>query len=249
MAAPLGKLHSMESLGLLDGPGIRTVFFLQGCPLRCAYCHNPDSQDLDAGEPLTVEALVAKAKRYQSYYRSSGGGVTLSGGEPLVQAPFVLAAFKALKAEGISTCLDSSGGVCPHILPEILSYTDVILLDVKAFDAFRYKGLTGVSMQSYLRFVAHLAGFKGRVILRHVMVPGISDRWSSMEAFLDFVQDFPCPIFDIQILPYHTDGRMKYEAMGQPYPLEGVPPMDKEKAKALERQLKEAFVQRLGAFH
>lgn len=234
---PIGKCHSVESLGLLDGPGIRTIFFLQGCPLRCVYCHNPDTQDFTAGTDLTVEDLVARAKRYRSYYDSSGGGVSLSGGEPMAQPAFVLAAFEALKKEGISTCLDTSGVSTSPLIPQILQVTDVLLLDIKAFDEHRYQGLTGIKMQMAMHFIKQLVHFKGRLVLRHVMVPGITDKQASMDKFLAFLQEIPCPIDVIEILPYHTDGAAKYQELGQAYPLDGIPPMDKARAKAFEQDL------------
>lgn len=166
------RLHSIETMGLLDGPGVRTVFFLQGCPLRCAYCHNPDSQAWNAGQVVSVNDVVEKAKRYRSYHGKEGG-VTFSGGEPLVQGEFLLECCKRLKAEGISIAIDTSGFGDPRFYKEIFPNVDVMLLDIKAFDEKNMNNLIRGRLAIFNDFVANIEknGFRGEIWLRHVMLP------------------------------------------------------------------------------
>ena len=175
------RLHSIETMGLVDGPGIRTVFFLQGCPLRCNYCHNPDSQSMFSKIRITPKEVVDIAKRYKSYYTRSGGGVTFSGGEPLLQGEFLLETLKLLKKEGINTAIDTSGYWDVRFYKEILEYVDVILLDIKHFDNTGYKKVTGKSMSGFYKFLSSLDNFNGILWLRHVMVPSVTDNIKSIE--------------------------------------------------------------------
>ncbi len=239
-----GFLHSFESMGLVDGPGIRSIFFLQGCPLRCQFCHNPDTQPpadpaRGRGEPITVEQVVARAKRYQSYY-GAAGGVTFSGGDPLIQAPFVLAAFEALHRAGINTCLDTSGYFGGPTVAAVLQETDTLLLDIKAFRPGDWRERTGSDMAVFERFVDGLKDFSGQVWLRHVMVPGWTDNEAAMQDLCHWLNRRPFltdKIEVIQILPYHTYGVDKYRELGLPYALEGVPDMDKDRCSILEEKL------------
>ena len=160
-----GYVHSIETMGLVDGPGTRTVFFLQGCPLRCAYCHNPDTQRRAGGEPYTPEQILEVAKRYRSYYGQEGG-VTFSGGEPLLQGEFLAACLQILKREGYNTCIDTSGFGNPKYYQQILPLVDTLILDVKAFDRASFAELTMVDgFQTYLQFLASLedSGFEGQI--------------------------------------------------------------------------------------
>lgn len=167
-----GNIHSIETMGLVDGPGIRTVVFLKGCPLKCTYCHNPDTQICGGGKAYSVDELVKFAKRYKKYYDASGGGVTFSGGEPLMQGQFLKEAMIALKEEGIQVALDTSGYGDERYYKEILSLTDVLLMDIKHYDDIAHKKLVGKSMKGIRKFMSYLEYFKGKVWIRHVMVRG-----------------------------------------------------------------------------
>lgn len=244
--SPVGFLHSLETMGLLDGPGIRTVFFLQGCPLRCRFCHNPDTQaapSAGVGERITVARVIETARRYRTYY-GRRGGVTMSGGEPLIQAPFVAACFRALHAEGVHTCLDTSGYGFGEQTAAVLTETDTLLLDVKAFDPDAWRAMTGRDMAAFERFVELLRDFGGSIWLRHVMVPGWTDDAASMNRFGAWLERHPwilTRLDRIQILPYHTAGVEKYRQMGRAYALDGVPALDPAVGLMWERRLAAAL--------
>ena len=227
----IGRLHSIESMGLVDGPGIRTVFFLQGCPLRCSYCHNPDSQTMFTNKQITPEEVLKTARRYQPYYKRSGGGITFSGGEPLLQGEFLLESLKLLKAEGINTAIDTSGYGYEKYYKEILKYVDVIILDIKHFDNDGYKELTGKSMNGFYKFLSYLKEFHGTIWLRHVMVPTITDNKESIYKLFDSVAYLSNKIDKVEVLPYHRMGLEKYEELGLEYTLKNIPEMDIVKAK------------------
>jgi pyruvate formate lyase activating enzyme len=228
------RLHSIETMGLLDGPGIRTVFFLQGCPLRCAFCHNPDSQSMFSKKRITPEEVLQTAKKYQPYYKNTGGGVTFSGGEPLVQGEFLLESLKLLKANGFNTAIDTSGYGDERYYKDILKYTDVILLDIKHFDNEGYKDLTEKSMSRFFKFLTYLKDFHGTIWMRHVMVPTITDNKESIYKLFDRIAHLAHKIDRFEILPYHKMGLEKYKELNMDYRLDGVPEMDKEKAKEFE---------------
>lgn len=232
-----GHIHSIETMGLLDGPGIRTIVFLQGCPLRCLYCHNPDTQNPKGGERTTPDDLVKMAKRYKPYYQRSGGGITFSGGEPLMQGKFLLESLKKMKAEGIHTALDTSGFGDPQYYEEILQYTDYLLLDIKHFEETAHKTLVGVSRSGQRGFLEALKNFKGKICFRHVMVPGFTDSEEAMDGLAELLVNYQTLIDKIEILPYHKMGVSKYTQLQKEDPLAGTPPMDKEKAKALQGYL------------
>jgi pyruvate formate lyase activating enzyme len=232
-----GRIHSIETMGLLDGPGIRTIVFLQGCPLRCLYCHNPDTQNLKGGKISTSEELVSMAKRYKPYFERSGGGVTFSGGEPLVQGKFLLESLKQMKAAGIHTALDTSGFGEAAYFDEILQYTDYVLLDLKHFDEKAHQALIGVSMNGRNAFLKALQRFKGRICFRHVMVPGYTDNEAAMDQLAEVIVKYQTVVDKIEVLPYHKMGVQKYAKLSQEDPLKSVEPMDKPRAKELERYL------------
>jgi pyruvate formate lyase activating enzyme len=228
------NLHSVETMGLVDGPGIRTVFFLQGCPLKCSYCHNPDSQHFMGGNRITVDEVLETAKRYKEYYDASGGGVTFSGGEALMQGEFVAEAFKTLKKNGISTCLDTSGyGVARHY-DSVLKYTDHILLDIKHVDEDEHIQLTGRNMDGIKHFIEVLKGFKGGITIRHVMIPDQTDHYEMMDRILEMVTSIQKKVDKIEILPYHKAGTEKYSQLNIPYKFEMVPAMDPVRAQVYE---------------
>lgn len=238
-----GYIHSFESMGLVDGPGVRTVVFLQGCPLRCAYCHNPDSQPYhsSAAQLFTSEELVKKVLRQKNYFGDEGG-VTFSGGEPLRQGAFLLECLKMLKKEGVSTAVDSSGFGDRRFYKEIFELCDTLILDVKAFDEQSFRQLTLGDFNVYLEFLDFLKNnFHGQIWARHVMLPGVSDNEESMDKFVKMLEPLGYLIDRIEILPYHNMGVEKYKQLGLKYRLEGMEPMDAKRAKELERYAIESF--------
>ena len=233
-----GNIHSIETMGLVDGPGVRTIFFLQGCPLRCAYCHNPDSQPMNsaAARQMTPRDVLNIALRQKNYYGQEGG-VTFSGGEPLAQGAFLLACLQLLKKEGISTAVDTSGFGQPAYYSRILPLVDTLILDVKAFRSGTFQSLVQGAFPVFLRFIEDVlkADFTGQLWIRHVMLPGYTDNEAAMRELVKLVRPLAFLIDRIEILPYHTMGVGKYAELGIPYRLVGVPPMDPDKAKQLER--------------
>lgn len=226
-----GRIHSIETMGLLDGPGVRTIFFLQGCPLRCKYCHNPDSQGLTDGNIKTVEEIVKIANRYKSYY-GTDGGVTFSGGEPLLQGEFLYSCIYVLKKQGFNICLDTSAFGDKKYYKKILPLVDTILLDIKAFTNEKYMSLVRGNMKVLKEFMNDLPSynFHGQIWIRHVMIPSYTDNIECMHQLIDVIKPISNYVERIEILPYHIMGKEKYESMGIPYPLEGIEPMDKNKA-------------------
>ncbi|BES65111.1 pyruvate formate-lyase-activating protein [Gottschalkiaceae bacterium SANA] len=239
----MGRIHSIETMGLLDGPGVRTVFFLQGCPLRCSYCHNPDTQRIAGGDEMTSEEIVQTAKRYLPYYRHSGGGVTFSGGEPLLQGAFLLETLKLLKAEGIHTALDTSGFGQENYFDEILELVDLVLLDIKHFDRKEHQKLTGVKMKGRDPFLNRLVNFRGKVWIRHVMVPGLTDSKNAMDHLYRSIRFLAKKIEKIEILPYHKMGAEKYEALEMAVPLQDIPEMNHDLAMVYQDKLREKLIQ------
>lgn len=228
----VGYIHSFESFGTVDGPGIRFVVFMQGCPLRCQYCHNPDTW-LAGGTGYSAEEIVRRAMRYKNYF-SNGGGVTVSGGEPLLQREFVTELFTRLKKEGIHTCLDTSGATFrPEKKEEfdpILTVTDLVLLDIKHIDERECVRLTGKSNKNTLAFARYLSDKGVKMWIRHVLVPERTDRdeWlKETRAFIDTLKT----VEKVEVLPYHTMGVVKYEKLGYEYPLKGVEPPTAERVK------------------
>ncbi len=237
-----GRIHSFESFGTVDGPGIRFVVFLQGCPLRCQYCHNPDTWGA-GGEEYDAEAVANKALRYKNYFGDKGG-VTVSGGEPLLQIDFVIELFKILKAKGVHTCVDTSGITfrpedekCVQKHEELLAVTDLFLLDIKHIDDEACKKLTGKSNKNTLAFAKFLSERGKSMWIRQVLVPNITDGEESLQktrAFIDTLQT----VEKVEVLPYHTLGVVKYEKLGIPYPLQGVQAPDKERVAQAKRILR-----------
>jgi len=221
-----GRIHSIESMGLVDGPGIRVVVFFQGCALRCKYCHNPDTWAMEGGEEYTAERLVKKISRFKSYFDRSGGGVTLSGGEPLRQPDFLIEVLKLCKENGIRTCVDTAGYGFGNY-DEILKYTDLVLFDVKDITREGYKNVTLRDMDESLNFLEAMKRNNTKMWIRHVVVPGMTDGEEHIKSFKEFIQDIP-NVEKVELLPYHLLGVNKYEMLKIPYPLEGVASMDKE---------------------
>ena len=221
-----GRIHSIESMGLVDGPGIRVVVFFQGCALRCKYCHNPDTWAPNLGDEYTAEELVAKIKRFKPYFEKSGGGVTFSGGDPLRQPEFLVEVLKLCKEEGISTCLDTSGcGFGDY--DEILKYTDLVLYDVKDITREGYKNVTLMEIDETLNFLEAMKRNNTKMWIRHVVVPGLTDGEEHIKAFNEYIKAIP-NVEKVELLPYHLLGVNKYESMNIKYPLDGVEAMDKQ---------------------
>lgn len=231
----MGRIHSIETMGLLDGPGIRFVVFFQGCKLRCAYCHNPDTWNLEEGMEISAEALINKALRYKPYFDKSGGGITFSGGDPLMQPEFLIELLKLCKQKGIHTAIDTSG-FGKGRYEEILKYTDLVILDIKHVNNSGYKELTGRTFREFEVFAGLLIESNVDLWIRHVVVPGINDNKQHMSEMKKIIQRFN-NVKKVDLLPYHVLGVSKYEKIGIPYRLQGVEPMCKNKISELEKVL------------
>lgn len=230
-----GRIHSIESMGLVDGPGIRTVVFFQGCNLRCVYCHNPDTWNLNGGEQVTVEELFKKAIRYKPYFQRSGGGITCSGGEPLIQGEFLLEFLKRCKENGIHTVLDTSG-VAKGNHEEILKYVDLVILDIKHHKEEEYKNITGKDIKCFYDFLEKLNKSNTEVWCRQVIVPGINDTKENMEGLNRFLTKIK-NVKKVELLPYHSLGVNKYKELGLEYNLKHLDPMDKDICEKLRHSV------------
>lgn len=231
-----GRIHSVESCGAVDGPGLRFVVFVQGCPLRCRYCHNPDTWSPRDGQEVTVGSLMAEIRGYIPYMKASHGGVTVSGGEPLLQPAFVAGLFEECRKLGIHTALDSSGFADPERARPVLEQTDLLLLDIKQPNLLRHKALTGVDGHRP-RTTARLAAAMGIPMwIRSVVVPGWTDDPADVEALADLVLTLPT-VEKVELLPYHLLGRHKWAALGIPYQLEGVEPPPPATMERIRQQL------------
>ena len=229
-----GYIHSIESFGTVDGPGLRFVVFFQGCPMRCRYCHNPDTWQPNTGTQMTVDEIMAKFLRNKSFY--SNGGITVTGGEPLLQIDFLTQLFIRCKSEGVHTCIDTSGITYNSEnadymakLDKLMEYTDLVMLDLKHIDDEKHRSLTGHSNKNILEFVKYLDGKKVPVWVRHVVVPTVTDEpeyWDRLGRFMATVSNIKA----LDVLPYHTMGVKKYEELGIDYPLAGRPAREKELA-------------------
>lgn len=227
-----GRIHSIESFGSADGPGVRYIVFLQGCRMRCKYCHNPDTWSLQSGELQTPEEVLKKALRYKSYWGKTGG-ITVSGGEALLQIDFLIELFKLAKEKGVHTTLDTSGNPFTRDkeffdkFNELLKYTDLFLLDIKHIDTQAHKELTGQTNENILDLAQYLSEQKKPVWIRHVLVPGITDSEEYLTRLHDFVETLD-NVERVEVLPYHTLGVFKWEELGIPYSLKDVSTPSKE---------------------
>lgn len=234
-----GRIHSLESMGTVDGPGLRFVVFLQGCPMRCAYCHNPDTWTINAGTLMDPEEIIEQVEHNRSFYKN--GGITVTGGEPLLQVDFLIDLFTLAKERGIHTCIDTSGityrpGNTAYIekLDKLMTLTDLVMLDIKHIDPEKHKELTGQPNDGILAFVQYLSDKDIPMWIRHVVVPGITDD----EKYLYQLGQFIAPFKNLKvldILPYHTMGTVKYEKLEMEYKLKDVPAMSKDKAIELKK--------------
>lgn len=230
-----GWVHSLQSLGTVDGPGLRYVVFLQGCPLRCVYCHNPDTWDPAGGAVMDTEELVEKILRCRPYFGAEGG-VTVSGGEPLLQAEFVTQLFARLKREGVHTALDTSGAGDLGKAPALLEVTDLVLLDLKFPTEEGYRQYCRGSLGQTEAFAALVAEKQVPLWVRHVVAPGLNDTLEDMAAVKAWAQRQPT-LEKIEWLPFHNLCLEKYQQLGVPFPLANTPPMDREKLDRLAAAL------------
>lgn len=236
-----GYVHSVESFGLVDGPGVRYVVFLAGCAMRCAYCHNPDTWDRGQGKIMTVDEVLAKALRCKSYWGSTGG-ITVSGGEAMLQMPFVTDLFAKCHAEGVNTTLDTSGQPFTFAEPRfseikaMLDVTDLVMLDIKHIDDEVHKKLTGHSNKNILEFARYLSDNGKNMWIRHVLVPGVTDDDAALGRLREFVDSLKT-VTRREILPYHDLGVHKWKQLGYEYSLDGVLPPSKERVENAQRIL------------
>ena len=234
------RVHSYESLGTFDGPGIRLVVFLQGCNFRCLYCANPDTIDLkDESKETSIDYIVEQAVSEKPFF-GKRGGITFSGGEPTLQAEALVPLFRRLKEQGIHICLDTNGSIWNDAVEELLSLTDLVLLDMKEFDAAQHRLLTERSNEQTLRTAAWLEAHNRPFWLRYVLVPGYSDREADIRALGAHFGAYK-QLERIEILPYHTLGVHKYEAMGKPYLLKGVKENTPEQLEQARKLFEEYF--------
>lgn len=230
-----GSLHSFQSLGTVDGPGVRFVVFFQGCPLRCGCCHNPDTWEMAAGKLFTPEEVLEKVLRCRSYF-GKDGGITLSGGEPLLQAAFAKELFTLCKEKGIHTCLDTSGCIWSKDVEELLTVTDLVLLDVKYTAEEQYRDFVGCSMEQPLRFLAELNKRHIPTVLRQVIIPALNDTEENILRLKAIGDTHPC-VEKIELLPFRKLCESKYENMGIPFPFAKYDTPAKEKMNALQTLL------------
>lgn len=235
-----GRIHSIESFGTVDGPGTRLVVFFQGCPLRCKFCHNPDTWKFDQGEEMTAEEILQLYEKNKSFYKR--GGITVSGGEPLGQLEFLTELFSKAKERGIHTCLDSSGIFYQEerkdAFERLFACLDLVLLDLKHSSPEGHLELTARRQEPVLAFARALEAHKIPMVIRHVVVPGITDGKEHLRALGRIIASYT-NVTGLEVLPYHTMGVKKYEALGIEYPLQGVPAMGREDAKKARQILLE----------
>lgn len=222
MSDLIGKVHSFETFGAVDGPGIRFIIFMQGCSLKCKYCHNRDTWDLHSGTPYTSSEILEKILRYKNYFLSSGGGVTVSGGEPLLQYKFLTQLFTLLKKENIHIAIDTSGSVdLTDDIKKLIDLTDLFLLDIKCINDKICKELTGVSNEKELAFAKYLSNINKPIWIRQVIVPTITDRTEDLKSLKEFIGTLKS-VEKIELLPYHDMGKTKWINIGYEYELDNI---------------------------
>lgn len=240
-----GYIHSQESFGTVDGPGLRYVVFFQGCPMRCKYCHNPDTWEVRKGTEVTADEILINYNKNRSFYKK--GGLTVTGGEPLLQIDFLLELFREANAQKIHTCIDTSG-ITYHPgnssynqkLDELMKYTNLVMLDIKHIDPVKHKELTAQENKGILAFAKYLEEKNIPLWIRHVVVPGITDDPKDLKKLGRFIGGLK-NLKALDVLPYHTMGVNKYKELGIEYPLEGVEALPKEKAAEAKRIIMEGI--------
>lgn len=242
----MGYIHSIQTFGTVDGPGVRFVVFFQGCPMRCQYCHNPDTWNMLDGKEKSVDEILEMFERNRSFYKT--GGITATGGEPMMQMDFLLELFSKAKEKGIHTCLDTSGITFVENrdsdafakLEKLMEVTDLVMLDVKAIDSQIHHSLTGYDNDKILSFAKYLDEIGKPVWIRHVVVPGITMEEESLKKFGEFLRTLS-NVEKLEVLPYHTLGENKYEKLDMEYPLKGVPQLSKDEAAKAEEIILKAW--------
>lgn len=245
MGETLGRVHSVESFGSADGPGVRYIVFLKGCNMRCKYCHNPDTWakcgENDGAKLMTPQEVLKTAMRYKAYWKQTGG-ITVSGGEALLQIDFVTELFKLAKEKGVNTCLDTSGNPFTVEEPffgkfnELMKYTDLFMLDIKHIDDEEHKKLTGQTNKNILDMAQYLSKNGKKMWIRYVLVPGITTDERYLKQLREFIDTLKT-VDRVEVLPYHTLGVFKWKELGIPYQLEGVEPPTKEQIECAKRIL------------
>lgn len=232
----IGHIHSLESFGTVDGPGIRFVVFMQGCPLRCQFCHNPDTWEVTKGMEYTPEQLMEEIIQYKAFMEFSGGGVTFTGGEPLLQAEFISVVSKLCRKQGISVAIDTSGFVWNDAVQEVLKYTDIVLLDIKNYDPLVYKAVTGVSLSPTLKLLDYLKEHNINTWIRYVLVPQLTDNLDSIRKLSAHLDNYP-NVSKIELLGFHKMGEYKWKELGLEYRLTDT----KEPSRELMEKVKAIF--------
>ena len=230
-----GRVHSIQSLGTVDGPGVRFVVFLQGCPLRCGCCHNPDTWDTTGGTEYTPDEIVQKALRYREYF-GKDGGITLSGGEPLLQAEFAREVFQKCHEAGINTCLDTSGCILTPAVKALLRETDRVLLDVKYTNGEDYRKYVGCELEKPMAFLAYLNEKNIPTTLRQVIIPTLNDSKENARALKQIANDHPC-VDKIELLPFRKICQVKYDNMQIPFPFSHLPEPTAEQMQLLNTDI------------
>lgn len=249
----IGYVHSTESFGSVDGPGIRFVSFMQGCRMRCEFCHNPDTWNIGTGTPMSARELLDEALKYREFWGNKGG-VTVSGGEPLLQIDFLIDYFKLAKEEGVNTTLDTCGMPFTYDEPffsrfeELLTYTDLILLDIKHIRSENHKKITGWPNENILELARYLSDKEQPVWIRHVLVPERSDFDEHLKELGAFVKTLH-NVYKFEVLPYHTMGKYKWENMGLRYKLEGIEPPTEERVENAKKLLDTESYQKYATVH
>ncbi len=233
----VGKIHSLESFGTVDGPGVRFVIFMQGCPLRCQYCHNPDTWDPKKNKfSYTANQLLEEVMRYKNFIRK--GGVTVTGGEPLMQAEFLNEFYPLCQANGIHTAIDTSGFIFNSQTQKVLDTVDLVLLDIKTLDEALHPQLTNVPLEPVLKTLQYLKEINKKTWIRHVVVPELTDNEERLIRLADYLKDYPM-VEKVELLPYHTMGAYKYEELGLTYPLSHLSPLTSERIQQARSIFKE----------
>ncbi|MBR6557480.1 MAG: pyruvate formate lyase-activating protein [Clostridia bacterium] len=233
----IGRIHSYESLGALDGPGLRYVVFMQGCPLSCGCCHNPDTSTFEGGEEITPHELYATVEKYRPYFGTEGG-ITASGGEPLCQAEFLSEVFSLCRDGGITTCLDTSGYMLSETVEKLLDLTDTVLLDIKYSCDEDYVKYTGMSYSAVIDFLKVLDKKGINTVLRRVIIPGLNDKPEDSECLVELSQKYSC-VKKVELLPFKKFCTEKYERLGIPFPFAHIPEPDPEAVKKEEARISE----------
>ncbi|NMB32930.1 MAG: pyruvate formate lyase-activating protein [Clostridium sp.] len=229
-----GRIHSFESFGTVDGPGIRFVVFMQGCPLRCLYCHNRDTWEIGVGEEYTPQEVIERMQKYMSYMEFSGGGITITGGEPTLQAEFVAEVFRLAKGLNVHTTLDTNGFVDIGVAKKLLSYTDLVLLDIKHIDEKKHRSITGVSNEKVKKFSEYVSQKEIPLWIRYVLIPGFTNDENDLKLTAEFIKQLGT-VEKIEVLPYHNMGEYKWKELGEKYRLKDIKiPTEEEVEKATQ---------------